>query len=197
MYLNVNFSNHSIATTVTSSAESVESWINRVEYIHRRRLHKLVVGLDIEWRPNTSRYFRNPVAVLQLCVGHHCLVFQLLYATRIPQGLVDFLTNEDYTFVGVGIDDDVQKLKQDYGLDVNYTVDLRTLVSTRWDEPSFRNSGLVSLAYNVLDLEYVKQRNITLSDWSQPNLSIAQVQYAAIDAFLSFEIGKKLDAAHF
>ncbi|XP_021749087.1 Werner Syndrome-like exonuclease [Chenopodium quinoa] len=197
MYMNVNFGDHSIATTVTSSAASVETWINRVKNIHRRRLYKLVVGLDIEWRPNTSRYFRNPVAVLQLCVGHHCLVFQLQYATMIPRALVDFLTNEDYTFVGVGIDEDVQKLNQDYGLYVGYTVDLRTLVSTRWNEPGFRNAGLVSLAYNVLDLVYVKQRNITLSDWSQPNLSIAQVQYSAIDAFLSFEIGKQLDAAHF
>lgn len=134
MAININFFDHSIRTTVTCDPDTVTSWINSIEIIHHRRLRNLVVGLDIEWLPNfyNRHPSRNPISVLQLCVGHHCLVFQLQHACYIPQSLHNFLSDDDYTFVGVGIDDDVQKLYYDYDLEVSNTVDLRTLASIRF-----------------------------------------------------------------
>ncbi|EYU32308.1 hypothetical protein MIMGU_mgv1a017802mg, partial [Erythranthe guttata] len=68
----------------------------------------------------------HTVYVLQLCVGKFCLVFHILHAEKIPLELINFLENPKYTFVGVGLDNDVEKLPSDYDLKVTNVHDLRT-----------------------------------------------------------------------
>ncbi|MCD9640366.1 hypothetical protein HAX54_025642 [Datura stramonium] len=58
----VYFYSDRILTTVTSDPDIVTDWINEIEFLHRRRLNRLIVGLDIEWRPSFNRYQQNPVA---------------------------------------------------------------------------------------------------------------------------------------
>ncbi|CAL5330548.1 unnamed protein product [Camellia sinensis] len=152
-----------IKTLVTRSPFLVDSWISEITAIHRRRLHRLIVGLDIEWRPN-DRYSDNPAATLQLCVGRRCLIFQLLYSPEIPQSLIDFLNNPIYTFVGVGINSDVEKLIEDYGLSVATTVDLRTLAAD-CGMTELRNAGLKTMAREVLGKVIEKPQRITRSRW--------------------------------
>lgn len=55
--------NVTFETSVTRSASTVSAWINKIEIANESRLHRLIVGLDVEWRPNF-----NPVATIQLCV---------------------------------------------------------------------------------------------------------------------------------
>ncbi|CAO2824108.1 unnamed protein product [Amaranthus hypochondriacus] len=196
-FYQISFFHHTIKTIVTSNPTEVVNWINSIESIHLHHLCELVVGLDVEWRPYFDDRFPNPVSVLQLCVGHHCLVFQILHATEIPQALFDFLRNWNYTFVGVGVSDDAQRLYTDYKLEVSKTIDLRSVASIRSSEEKYRRAGLTVLAKAALSLDYNKLKRITLSDWSEPNLSIEQIAYAAIDAFLSFEIGRSLNASQF
>ncbi|KAJ8449743.1 hypothetical protein Cgig2_001399 [Carnegiea gigantea] len=192
----VTFFGHSIEVAVTSMPEFVGAWIANIENMHHRRIRRggLIVGLDVEWRPNfRPNSPQNPVSLLQLCVGHMCLVFQLQYASELPQSLADFLGNDDYTFVGVGIAGDAQRLYDDCGLVVSNGVDLCFLAA---DSPGLRNAGLTALAKEVLDVDYNKPRTITMSNWAKEQLSDAQIQYACIDAFLSFEIGRCLGAAN-
>ncbi|XAR54197.1 DNA helicase [Bertholletia excelsa] len=184
-----------VYTLVTSTPAMVDSWIAEIEQIHWRRLHRLIVGLDVEWRPN-NRHFDNPIATLQLCVGRRCLIFQMLHAEGvIPESLINFLGEPNYTFVGVGIDDDVEKLMGDYGISVSTTVDLRSLAADVYGVREFRTAGLKTLAREVLGKEVNKPKSITRSRWDYRWLTPAQVQYACIDAFLSFEIGRRLNAA--
>ncbi|XP_059668278.1 3'-5' exonuclease-like [Cornus florida] len=193
----VTFFDSQIHTIVTHTSSFVDGWISDIEHIHSRRLHRLIVGLDVEWRPSFNRYIENPVATLQLCVGRRCLIYQLLYAGGIPQSLIDFLGNPNYTFVGVGIDSDVEKLTGDHGLVVATTVDLRGLAAAEYGLRELRNSGLKELARRVLGKELEKPRRITMSRWDNEWLTADQVQYACLDAFLSFEIGRCLNAAGF
>ncbi|EXC30699.1 Werner Syndrome-like exonuclease [Morus notabilis] len=193
----VTFFDEEIETLVTNRASMVTAWIGNTESIHRRRLHKLVVGLDIEWCPNTRPGSSNPVATLQLCVGRSCLIIQLLYARKIPKSLIDFLADDDYTFVGVGIEGDVEKLEDDYGLEVSNVVDLRVLARARFGKVVPRNVGLRELAAQVLGTEFAKPKKITMSRWDKAWLSPAQVTYACVDAFVSFEIGRILKAWKF
>lgn len=97
--------------------------------------------------------------------------------------------------MGVGIENDVEKHWMDYNLGVNRTVDIRVLASNVYDPRECRNAGLKGLARVVLCLEIEKPRSVTMSDWENHPLSVDQVQYACIDAFLSFEIGKALNAS--
>ncbi|KAI3757638.1 hypothetical protein L6452_05181 [Arctium lappa] len=188
----VTFYEKSISTIVTNTPSYVDSWIAEIERIHSRRLHCLIVGLDVEWRPNQSRYSDNPVATLQLCVGARCLVFQILHSPTIPQSLINFLRNPSYTFAGVGIESDLEKLTEDYNLVVANMADVRLLAADKYGVRELRNSGLKILAMRVLGKEINKPKGITMSRWDNQWLTPAQVQYACIDAFLSFEIARIL-----
>ncbi|XP_016195690.1 Werner Syndrome-like exonuclease [Arachis ipaensis] len=152
----------------------------------------VLVGLDIEWRPNTHRNSDNPVATLQLCVGNRCLVFQILHSPSVPQSLVDFLVNEGHTFLGVGIEEDVEKLLEDYNLNVKNFVDLRGLAESVLGESEMKRAGLKRLAERVLGLEIEKPKRISRSRWDNAWLTAEQVQYACVDAFVSFEVGRML-----
>ncbi|XP_019179163.1 PREDICTED: Werner Syndrome-like exonuclease [Ipomoea nil] len=193
----VYFYDDRIKTLVTHESHKVADWISNIEYIHRHRLDRLIVGLDVEWRPNTSRNQNNPAATLQLCVGRRCLIFQLLYCRQFPFELVDFLSDSDYTFVGVGIQHDVEKLVADYGLEVNNAVDLCCLAADESNNSSLRSVGLKDLARIYLGSEMSKPRRVRLSRWDQSWLTDEQIQYACNDAFVSFEIGRVLDASEY
>lgn len=115
----------------------------------------------------------------------------------MPKSLLDFLGDEDYTFVGVGIQQDAQKLDNDYGLKVSKFVDLRTLARARYGNEVSKNIGLKDLGRLVLGLDFLKPKTITMSHWDKPYLSLAQVKYACVDAFVSHKIGIVLRAWKF
>ncbi|CAI9302439.1 unnamed protein product [Lactuca saligna] len=195
-YYDVEFFEDTILTLVTDTPSFVDMWISDIERIHHRRLHRLVVGLDVEWRPSYSRY-ENPVATLQLCVARRCLIFQILRAPAIPWSLKNFLRNPSYTFSGVGIESDVEKLEARYNLEVSNTADLRFMAADEFNQGELRNAGLKGLTRKVLGKELNKPKAVTMSRWDNRWLSPAQVQYACIDAFLSFEIGRILITGDF
>nr|KYP40858.1 Werner syndrome ATP-dependent helicase isogeny [Cajanus cajan] len=190
---NVTFHSDTILTLLTSSPSAVDSWLSDILRRHRRRKN-LLVGLDIEWRPNNRRDMNNPVATLQLCVGRRCLVFQILHAPFIPHSLVSFLGNSNNTFVGVGIEGDVQKLLEDCSLQVANFLELRSLAVEKFAEPVLKGAGLKTLGLRVLGLEVDKPKKITRSRWDNLWLTAEQVEYAAVDAFVSFEIGLRLSS---
>ncbi|CAO1948094.1 unnamed protein product [Urochloa humidicola] len=187
----VTFEGNAITTTVTTSGEAVADWIDEIQSVHRRRLHKLVVGLDVEWRtlfgPGYSR-----TALLQLCVGRRCLIFQIIHADYIPNALGDFLGDPDYRFVGVGVRDDAVRLSNDYGLDVVTTVDLGELAEEEMGRPDLRHAGLKAIASVLMDVTLDKPQRVRTGPWDNYYLSGEQVQYACIDAFVSFEVGRIL-----
>ncbi|XP_027353232.1 Werner Syndrome-like exonuclease [Abrus precatorius] len=192
----VAFHSHTIFTLLTSTPSLVDSWLSDIRRLHHRRRRSLIVGLDVEWRPNTHRNMNNPVATLQLCVGCRCVVFQILHAPFIPRSLISFLSDANHTFVGVGIEEDVQKLLEFYSLGVANFVDLRSLAVEKLGDPEMKNAGLRRLGLRVLGLEIEKSKKITRSKWDNLRLTTEQVQYASLDAFVSFEIGRRLNSTN-
>ncbi|XP_016498347.1 3'-5' exonuclease-like [Nicotiana tabacum] len=183
-----------IETAVTHDPGSVSAWIKKIEISNESRLHRLIVGLDIEWLPNFTATANNPVATIQLCVGKSCLIYQILHSTKIPRRLRNFLQNDDYRFVGVGIKSDVKKLWDDYGVDVLNTVDLREWAAVELEKKELRTAGLKDLAKEIVGIEIVKPKSVTMSAWDQRWLSPKQICYACLDAYLSFEVGRLLSA---
>ncbi|KAF7023576.1 hypothetical protein CFC21_036066 [Triticum aestivum] len=172
----VAFGQDHVHTTLTSSGGVVDEWLDLVYRIHRRRLDRLVVGLDVEWRPSFRGLPPGPVALLQLCVGRRCLVFQILRADYVPDSLFDFLADGRFTFVGVGVYGDAQKLSAHYGLQVTNAVDLRYLAANM----------------QVMGVWPEKPHHVRVSAWDAPRLTRDQLQYACADAFASFEVGRRL-----
>jgi ribonuclease D len=188
----VSFDDDAIHTTLTDSGNVVDSWLDEIRRVHRRRLNRLVVGIDVEWRPSTSAHDVPPVALLQICVGRRCLVFKILHADYIPESLSDFLADERFTFVGVGIRDDAAKLQSGYGLKVGRKVDLRTLAATTLQKPALRGAGLQTLVFEVMGAKMEKPHHVRVSAWDARKLTYDQLKYACVDAFASFEVGRRL-----
>lgn len=183
-------SNFTVQTLLTSSPALVDSW-----FLETLRLHHptpLIVGLDIEWRPNFQRGVTHPVATLQLCINNRCLVFQIIHSPSVPNSLITFLANPNHTFVGVGIEADIEKLLEDYDLNVASSVDLRTLAADVLRDPEMLRTGIKTLAERVLGKQVQKPKRISISRWDNPWLTPDQVKYATVDAFVSFEIGRRL-----
>lgn len=190
LYIVTLNSTTNITTTVTSSSAVVSSWISSILSSPTK-----IVGLDVEWRPSlVPDQQQHPVSLLQLCLGKKCLVFQLLHCDSIPSSLIALLKNPKFTFLGVGVDEDAKKLVTDYNMEVASTVDLRDLATEKMGRNEVKQMGLKRLACEVLEIDVYKPKQITMSRWDQRCLRLEQIGYAAVDAFLSFEIGRKLYA---
>ncbi|XP_020598711.1 Werner Syndrome-like exonuclease [Phalaenopsis equestris] len=185
-----------IKTTLTSYGDKVHTWISEILRIHRRRLSRLIVGIDLEWRPSYSRH-QNPIALLQLCVGRRCLIFQLLFADYIPNSLHEFLADSRFTFVGVGVKADVDRLANEIRLDVSNSVDLRDLAKDVMGRNDMMQKGLAGIAWEVMGVSMYKPKYVTMSRWDKAYLSLDQIMYACVDAFVSFEIGRRLNDGDF
>ncbi|KAK3218048.1 hypothetical protein Dsin_012018 [Dipteronia sinensis] len=170
----VTFFGDHIRTLVTNSPSMVKSWISEIELIHRKRVHHLIVGLNYE---------NEPIATLQLCVGHRCLIFQRIDAQCITQALKNFLSNRSYSFVGFKVEEGVQRLTRDYNLSVGNAIDLK--------------EDLERLSEMILGKKVEKPVEIEFGGWGNRGLSSDQVQFACVDAFVSFEIGRKFKSGFF
>ncbi|KAF2321825.1 hypothetical protein GH714_002977 [Hevea brasiliensis] len=151
-----------IFTTVTATAAVVDEWIANTMHIHKRKLNKLLIGLDTEWCMPTEPHGHQQVAIIQLCVGKRCLIFQLYHADNIPPSLIQFLGNKKFKFVGKEVHNDADKLFEDYELHVAHTKDVES------DSQA---------------------KKITMSEWNAKELTIEQIEYACLDAFVSLELG--------
>ncbi|CAA6663594.1 unnamed protein product [Spirodela intermedia] len=131
---------------------------------------------------------RNPVALLQLCVGRRCLLFKSTRATNIPAALFEFLADDRFTFVGVGVSIDAENLLEDYDLLVRRPVELSPMAAEETGRPELRRPGLAALARAVMRIELIKPKRVTLSRWDCEWLSLEQVKYACNEPSSPFEV---------
>ena len=130
--------------------------------------------------------------MLQLCVGTWCLVFQVLQAGLVvPEVLRTFLEDEGHIFVGAHISKDVDRLDEDFGINVTNTHDLQEIVpNVDKRRLSYLTRGphgracLEKVASGVLGLRIWKDKNFDHRYWAVRNLSFKQVEYAAQDAYV-------------
>ncbi|KAL3331121.1 hypothetical protein AABB24_034760 [Solanum stoloniferum] len=192
-FYSIPFYRDQIEVTVTKKGSEVGRWIRQTVQIHRQRLDKLLVGLDVEWRATRNPAEENPpLALLQLCVGLRCIVFQLIHADYIPNSLFSFLGNPNFSFVGVSVNGDCVKLYENYTLFVANPVDLNKLAMSVYEIDAYGRIGLKRMAHEVLGKVMEKPHHVTMSDWDAEELVYEQVEYACIDAFMSFKLGMKL-----
>ncbi|KAK6286004.1 hypothetical protein POUND7_012183 [Theobroma cacao] len=185
-----SLSGNLIETTVTDKACVADAWVCNIRSMYNGQ--QMIVGLDSEWRPNTTSTLINRTAVLQLCIETKCLILQLFYLDYIPQSLKSFLQDPNVTFVGVEVERDAAKLRDEYGLQCARIADVRELTMNRWPLLFHRKPGLKDIAYQVLGLSMPKPMHVSHSDWQSSVLDCSQIEYACIDAYASYKIGHSL-----
>jgi ribonuclease D len=181
-----------IDTTVTRDAAAADEWVRTVRAANPRGA-PLIVGLDCEWKPNYRSWTTSKVAILQLCAGTRCLILQLFYVDRIPTAVRALLADPDVRLVGIGVGEDTAKLAADYGLACAAPVDLEGRCNDHLGRyGGGRRLGLKGFAREVLGLVMEKPRHVTMSNWEKHDLDEAQIQYACIDAYVSYKLGERV-----
>ncbi|XP_024312650.1 uncharacterized protein LOC104582010 [Brachypodium distachyon] len=141
----------------TSKATIVEDCIDRFYELLDKAPHR-IVGLDVEFtraRPGRQKdlpaHKRRKAAVIQLCVGTYCLVYQICHADRLSPKFRDFLQDESVEFAGVGITQDTEVLAR-CQLRVGKYIDIQKIYKVRGNGKP--NDSLCDLAADVVDPWY-------------------------------------------
>eukprot|EP00095_Tigriopus_kingsejongensis_P011431 maker-scaffold222_size251774-snap-gene-0.18 protein:Tk11431 transcript:maker-scaffold222_size251774-snap-gene-0.18-mRNA-1 annotation:"exonuclease 3 -5 domain-containing protein 2-like isoform x2" len=147
-----------------------------------------LLGLDCEWLSARQKgQGASRVALLQLGLSHgHCVLVRLHRLERVPDSLSALLAAPECLKLGVGVLNDAQKLKRDYGVVVQGAVDLRG--PARELRPQLRRLGLAGLAQAFLGVTMDKDWRISASNWEADVLSPRQVTYAANDALVAVNV---------
>ncbi|CAM8893244.1 unnamed protein product [Rhodiola kirilowii] len=186
----VKFSGKTIETMVTDKASDADTWDESIRTTYGNQ--QIIVGLDCEWKPHPVRDMSNTTATLQLCVDTNCLILQLFFIDYIPQSIKTFLSDPNHVFVGVEVDKDVSKLRDEYGLICTSMEDIWAITESRYPMMFMRKPGLKALASNLVGLSMPKPYHVCTSNWQARVLNFEQIEYACIDAYCSFRIGHKL-----
>lgn len=144
-----------------------------------------VLGFDTETKPAFRKGKKNKVSLLQLANSEVACLFRL---NRIgfPDRLVGILSDPDIVKAGVAIHDDLRFLKSVRGFEPEGFIDLQGMVK----KFGIQSSGLKKLVAIILGFRISKRQQVT--DWEAGELSEAQVTYAATDAWVCYEIYRKL-----
>ncbi|CAN1334269.1 3'-5' exonuclease [Linum perenne] len=154
----------------------------------RRESGQVAVGFDIEWKPTFKRgALPSKAAVMQLCadVGQ-CYVMHIIHSGITPSLR---LLLQDYTVikVGVGIGNDSTKVFKDYNVSVQAVEDLSYLANQKLGGQP-KNWSLKALAETLVSKELPKPKKVRLGNWEVKFLTKQQIQYAATDAFASWQL---------
>lgn len=188
-----------IETTVTSKEEEVDDllWSNFLYPANGNRTK--VIGFDTEWLlfQNTESeeiYSETKSATVHLCDGYSCLIIQLYHLDSVPISLLNFLRLPDYTFVGVGIKDNVAKLEKHYGIGCRNAVELGPLAASIMKMPRLSFCGVDELAFvvNRLDIQKHRPLSAVFKDWGQDNLSKKLAKLATVNVYSYYMIGSNL-----
>ena len=146
---------------------------------------QFVLGFDTETRPAFKKGTVYPTSLIQISTLDQAW---LLRVGRIgyPAELLELLTREDILKVGLGLNDDLRRMRADFQFEPGGFLDLQQYVE------AFRieEKGLKKLSAIVLGHRISKSQQV--SNWDADVLTEAQIRYAATDAWICLMIYKRL-----
>ena len=144
-----------------------------------------VLGFDTETRPTFKKGEMNEVALLQLSTSKTAFLFRL-NKTKLPEELIEILSDPEIIKVGVAIKDDILALKRLSKFSPQGFVEIQDKVK----DFEIENFGLKKLSGLLLGFRISKAQQT--SNWEADILTEAQIKYAATDAWVSLEIYNRL-----
>lgn len=139
------------------------------------------VGFDTESRPAFRAGISYPVSLLQLAIEEKAFLFQLR-TSRFTDKMAAFMSNENIFKIGIGLKDDIEKLKQFKKFRARGFVDLSTLAAKK----GIVQPGVRALAARYLGVRISKTAQRT--NWANPVLNSKQIKYAATDAWICLQM---------
>jgi ribonuclease D len=140
-----------------------------------------IVGLDTETRPSFRKGEVYLPCLVQAATARAVYLFQLSRVDVIPV-INELLASPRVVKAGVGLAHDLKQLKQVFPFDVENVVDLGVVARRR----GLGQSGVRNLAGMLLGFRIPKGNRT--SNWAAPQLTPAQITYAATDAWACREL---------
>ncbi len=146
---------------------------------------KKILGFDTETKPAFKKGITHKVSLLQLATDKQAFLFRL-NEIGLPDSLASILSDEKIIKIGAAIKDDIKALKKLNKFTPRNFIELQSFV----DEFGIEDNGLKKITANVLGFKISKGARLT--NWESPDLTFAQLNYAATDAWVSHKIYCKL-----
>ena len=159
-----------------------DNYFDAVSYLENQK----IIGFDTETRPSfTANTKRNTVALLQLSGKDRPFIFRLHSLGVLPE-LAEILSSAKIIKVGAAVNDDIRSLQYHTKFIPKGFVDLQS-IATNW---GIEDKSVRKLAAIVLGVRVSKSQQ--LSNWELSDLSSAQINYAAVDAWICQKMYLKL-----
>lgn len=159
-----------------------ETYQKAIEYLGKQK----IIGFDTETKPSfTANTKRNSVALLQLSGRDKAFIFRL-HPLGLPMELAAILSSSKVIKVGAAVNDDIKGLQRISKFTPKAFVDLQS-IAANWGvlEKSVRKMAAIIIGVRV-------SKSQQLSNWESSELSNAQLNYAAIDAWICQKMYLKL-----
>lgn len=158
-----------------------ESFLEEIPNIREQT----ILGFDTETRPSFKKGVVYPTALIQISALDQAWIIRVSRMGYPPE-LLELLTREDILKVGLGLNDDLRRLRADFQFEPGGFLDLQQYVA------AFRieEKGLKKLSGIVLGRRISKAQQV--SNWDADLLTEAQLRYAATDAWICLKIYNRL-----
>ena len=164
--------------TVIDSLEAFEQVIEHIAL-------EPVLGFDTETRPSFKKGKVYPTSLVQIASLEQAWIIRV---NRIgyPGALLELLSDDTPLKIGLGLQDDLRRLRADFQFEPRGFLDLQHYVA------AFRieEKGLKKISGIVLNRRISKSQQV--SNWDADVLSEAQLRYAATDAWICLMIYNSL-----
>lgn len=164
--------------------DSLEAFEQEIGHIAKEQ----VLGFDTETRPSFKKGKVYPTSLIQIASLERAWILRV---NRIgyPKRLLKLLSEENPLKIGLGLQDDLRRLRADFQFEPHGFLDLQNYVKAfRIDE-----KGLKKISGIVLNRRISKSQQV--SNWDADLLSEAQLRYAATDAWICLMIYNSLRAS--
>ncbi len=152
--------------------------------LHASRLDVLnerVIGFDTETRPAFRKGESYLPSIAQVATAKAVHIFPLRYPDT-HRLLAEMLASADIVKVGVALANDLRTLKQRFDFTERHIVDLGAIAKRHgYAQTGVRNLAGIALGYRIA-------KGAKTTNWAAPQLSEAQIAYAATDAWVCREL---------
>ena len=148
-----------------------------------------VLGFDTESKPT---FFKDQVSegphIVQLSTADRAWVFQL-HDPQCSAMVAELLATSRITKAGFGLGNDRKRIIAKLGVEPGGVLELNTIFRERGYRKDMGVKGAVAVLFNK---RFLKSKKAATSNWSNPQLTEAQLIYAANDAYAALRVFEAL-----
>ncbi len=148
-----------------------------------------VLGFDTESKPTFAKNEASTGPhIVQLSTRHTAWIFQLEDA-QCRRTVGQLLESPHIVKAGFGLGDDKKRITSKLGVDLQGVMDLNAVFRAKGYRKDMGVRGAVALLFNK---RFIKSKKASTSNWANPQLTDAQLIYAANDAYAAMRVYAEL-----